>query len=962
MRDFLTSKRSVLAAALLACFLVTIGASPAHAADNAWPMTAGNPQRTSWVPENIPLNLKTKWVKPIEPYVSARTQVIAAENKLFLSTTRGLYAFDAESGSQSWVFPTELPLGDAPTYANGVLYVGGFDKNVYAINAANGQQVWKFTGNAGFSTNPLVVNNVVYIGSRGGVMYGLNAANGQQVFAHTTGSQILQAAAYNNNKIYFATLEGFAYALNAADGGLVWKSSRLPGMGMHGWWPVIYQNAVIFTRTRFESGLRNVENTWLFSNTTAGNLPGNLLPNNQWITNQPTIDVKTNPYGNSILDYIEQNYTRRTAFFLNEATGAELTFNLDGDDKVDGIPMLWTGGSGQLHPPIVSGYDNKLYFRTVNYGSGAIPGALASGWEYQTSKISYPFSSAPGASPDWPSDEQTGLSAAGSKLYYSLCCDRNAGAADLAISNSTFPEYNASRQQRYISGSANPPAASLPAGYHAEATKFYWKPDGPAVYASHSDNVGPSIYNGKLYIVRSNAIIAFSADGAGSGAPVLGKAATQSAPSQPATISLADLKSRLEQEVGKIIAAGHLKPSFVRLGLVNNFADSALDDHLFDYWHNPADTQYFLLRAYPYLNSTLQAQLKTYLQSEFASYSPVSLTHIGYTDGTARDPYIYPPLDNNVFNEAYIPKQTSSNPFTGWTYPPHNIYAIWKYAASGVSNTPSSTLFGQISGKLAPTITATKSNLTDSYLASFPHVHNAYIAGYYGYVELAKLAGQPASAYQPYVNELNRLMSLRAANFTIFPTPASGDEQSNNYFYTNLPAWNFMYMVPELATYLKTNASANLLNVLNSYESKAPFWPIALSVETQGENGFVPYQVTHGLFQANAKIRGLDQATLSKYLDNPVVPTGDLFFIDNLVSTIEASGTLPSIPPSPTPSNPPPVCNPSNGDLDASGKVTTLDLSALLGHYGKTNPTTGDLNCDGAVNNADISKLLGNLK
>src|SRR3989344_1170431 len=69
-----------------------------------WSMAGANPQRTSWTPENLPGNIATVWVKPIEPYISQHVQVIGAEGKVFVSTTKGLYAFDASSGTQAWVY------------------------------------------------------------------------------------------------------------------------------------------------------------------------------------------------------------------------------------------------------------------------------------------------------------------------------------------------------------------------------------------------------------------------------------------------------------------------------------------------------------------------------------------------------------------------------------------------------------------------------------------------------------------------------------------------------------------------------------------------------------------------------------------------------------------------------------------------------------------------------------------
>ena len=58
--------------------------------------------------------------------------------------------------------------------------------------------------------------------------------------------------------------------------------------------------------------------------------------------------------------------------------------------------------------------------------------------------------------------------------------------------------------------------------------------------------------------------------------------------------------------------------------------------------------------------------------------------------------------------------------------------------------------------------------------------------------------------------------------------------------------------------------------------------------ETQGESAIQPYQQTHSLFQALAQVKGATYDELIKYLDTPIVPVGDLYYIDNVVATLEA--------------------------------------------------------------------------
>ena len=96
---------------LLHVVMFTVAAVPTMA---DWPMAGANPQRTSWVADEVAGDLTVAWYKPIEPFISQNVQIIAADSKLFISTARGLYALDASTGDLVWTYPTELPLGHSP--------------------------------------------------------------------------------------------------------------------------------------------------------------------------------------------------------------------------------------------------------------------------------------------------------------------------------------------------------------------------------------------------------------------------------------------------------------------------------------------------------------------------------------------------------------------------------------------------------------------------------------------------------------------------------------------------------------------------------------------------------------------------------------------------------------------------------------------------------------------------------
>ncbi len=854
------------------------GAAPGEAASSEGWVTAGaNPQRTSWVPDAAPGALEEIWVKPVEPYISQKVQIVAAGGKLFLATGRGLYAFDAETGADLWTYPTVLPLGHSPAYASGRIYVGGLDRKIHAIDANTGRCLWTFSARGGFHTSPLVVAGVVYAGSRDGRMYALDATAGTLVWEYRTGGQILQSAAYQDGVIFFGSQDARAHALDARTGACVWQSRKLPGMGWHSWWPVIYRDTVLFTRTEVEKGLVGLQNEWLFSKKIPNTLPGVLgAEPGGWAVGEPTIDIRTNPNGGTIPDWFERYPWRRNLIVLDRRTGEEVAFDLDNDGIADAAPMLWawTHG-GTCYPPLVSGHDQVLYFRSISHAVGsAIPGGLLMGWKYGTAFLSRPVSSVQGQSGFWPADEPVGISAGGRFLYWNLCNDRFVGSIDLSIANTPSPSGGGRRQWRHVTGDGYK-TSTMPAGYNRQAGQYSWSVGGTKpMYWAHGDNAGPTIYNGRMYLHRGNAIIAFAPGGPGSSAPVLPPARAYSGGAAADPLPEAFLRQQLEAEVQKMLDAGHLKAGFAKIGLADFMTVSSLGQYLLHYWHNPAEVLATLLRALPHLPAPMQEKVRQYLKEEYRAFPPYQYVHIGFRDGSPREPFDYPPSTPRIFEHDFGP--LTGSPFRGWGKPPQNVYAMWKYAQAGLAEPAA--VFRQAAGVIGKTP-------ADDVLEAFPHVHNAYIAGYVGCVELAKMAGQPHGAQEA---ELHRLLELRARNFRWDVQAKTGNSQSDQYFYTLITAWNFMFLVPELADYLRQHALPKVEDAIDRYTRMAPYWMAGHNEEVQHENGLTPLQQTHALFQAQAQVLRASREKLAGLLDTPLVPAGDLVYMDNLIATLEA--------------------------------------------------------------------------
>lgn len=80
-----------------------------------------------------------------------------------------------------------------------------------------------------------------------------------------------------------------------------------------------------------------------------------------------------------------------------------------------------------------------------------------------------------------------------------------------------------------------------------------------------------------------------------------------------------------------------------------------------------------------------------------------------------------------------------------------------------------------------------------------------------------------------------------------------------------------------------------------------------------------------------ALILGATKGELAARLDTPLGPVGDLYYINNLVSTLEAGGTAPPPPPPPKPPPPPGGAPPPKpASSEDSRMCGMLGLEALL--------------------------------
>lgn len=913
---------------------------PADVGDGDWYMAGANPQRTSWVSEEVRGELYVEWYRPIEAYIDQKVQIITAYDNLYVSTSRGLYVLKAATGDVVWRYDTQMPLGHSPTVIDGKVYVGGYDKKLHALDALTGAKLWEFSGaGAGFSVNPLVVEGKVYAGNRDGYFYAVNAETGQLDWQYPPAGQpplgpIKFSAAYADGVLYFASTDMHAYALNAANGALVWRSAKLPGESFQSWWPVIYRDKVVLsgmpgyrfanpgTRSLVDNNGANyidfvngIERDDIFppeTNPTKGTLIGPTFTassqNGQWdwIEGTEVIDASR------IIQYFEDDGAvrfdrrtnkpwRRTYLVLNRSDGNEFTFDSDGDGNPEYAPILFYGTkNGNAYPALVMP-DGVIYQSNPLEYLGSISRGEVTGWKLGTQYLSR----VGGGS---AVDEPQALSGGGQLIYRNLCCDRVAGViADVGDVNFKSQEY-----WHYST-----PLTVLSPGYDAmwEIRPSHPRLDGNyvgrygsinGIYHNHGDQNPLIPYQGRLFTHRSNAIIAAGPTKGAKQLPLLEVQPAQDTVELPST---EELQNRLASEIQKMIDAGRLRPGYHNDGM-------PAYPQLWDYFNNPGDTLYTLAIAYPHLPEEMKSDVRAYMQDEYNAYFQDKLVaEIGWDSGGSREYMTVPPEVQDAFQNHPSTERADG---WSWQYPQHNFYALWKYAEIFPEN--ANEIYQQMKGKLQVPAAA-----SDQKLSDYPWEHNGYIAGYIGFLNLQTLAGQAQadqSLRAQVQQELDRLLSLRVSQFSK-DTPWTPERLKNEKGGWHIRrkfnvAANFMLLVPELGEYLRDEGSGKAQEAYEEYNYISPFWFVSSFEGSYYEGVRQHLYEMSSLLQAKAYILESSQEELYKYLDAPVFRVGDLFYIQNLVTVLNAQTSEPS--------SQPPTIVPSGGLF--ADEVVTVELSS----------------------------------
>lgn len=142
----------------------------------------------------------------------------------------GVYALNATTGALLWHSTAEpYVTDDAPTVANGAVYVSSFDdERVFALNTATGDLLWLYQATDEIEASPAVAGGIVYAGARNGHIYALDAATGALLWSYQENVGVIGYSPVVVAGVVYVSAERssndtFIFAFNATTGALLWS-------------------------------------------------------------------------------------------------------------------------------------------------------------------------------------------------------------------------------------------------------------------------------------------------------------------------------------------------------------------------------------------------------------------------------------------------------------------------------------------------------------------------------------------------------------------------------------------------------------------------------------------------------------------------------------------------------------------------------------------------------------------
>ena len=228
---------------LLTAETVTAPAASGLPDTSEWPMLARDAARSGATPTEVRPPFERKWVRlfPDEGLMSGM-QPVVAEGVVYVGTLAGnLYAIDAATGKDRWVFRAGGPLLHSCAVGKGRVLFGAMDGVIYGLDARTGRSLYQQKTGAAIWNAPALTDGAALIGGRDGFLYCLALDTGRLRWKARVGGPLLASVCVDERRgrVYAASEELRVTAFDLRNGRAVWRSPKLPGVSFRGYHPVV---------------------------------------------------------------------------------------------------------------------------------------------------------------------------------------------------------------------------------------------------------------------------------------------------------------------------------------------------------------------------------------------------------------------------------------------------------------------------------------------------------------------------------------------------------------------------------------------------------------------------------------------------------------------------------------------------------------------------------------------------
>jgi outer membrane protein assembly factor BamB len=176
------------------------------------------------------------WNRPLGGAISGRPLFAADTGLVYVGADDGgMYAFDAATGEQRWVYHAHGPIASLPVYADESLYFTSGENRIYALDARTGKWKWQYDRESPESftirgyPSPLVIHGKVYAGFSDGYLACLSASTGDVAWARSLAGDATRfmdvdaTPLFYKDTLYVSSYATGVYALDPKDGSTKWR-------------------------------------------------------------------------------------------------------------------------------------------------------------------------------------------------------------------------------------------------------------------------------------------------------------------------------------------------------------------------------------------------------------------------------------------------------------------------------------------------------------------------------------------------------------------------------------------------------------------------------------------------------------------------------------------------------------------------------------------------------------------